>query len=148
MDPEALRQAKQDEEHLKLLSIFYYVSGGLTALVAVFPLLGVAFGLAAVIAGGATAARPAPEAAALALVGGCFAVAGGLFFLLAGALAVLKLYTGHALARHKSRTLCLVVAGLTCLAIPYGTVLGVLTFIVLTRPSVERLFLATADAAS
>jgi len=34
----------------------------------------------------------------------------------------------------------MIVAGLGCLAVPYGTLLGVFTFVVLGRPSVVRLF--------
>lgn len=34
----------------------------------------------------------------------------------------------------------MVVAGVSCLSIPLGTALGVFTFIVLSRPSIVRLF--------
>lgn len=39
---------KQDEEHLRLLSIFDYVVGGLTALAACFPFIHLAVGIALV----------------------------------------------------------------------------------------------------
>jgi hypothetical protein len=35
---------------------------------------------------------------------------------------------------------CLVVAGIECIFMPFGTVLGVFTIIVLMRPSVRNLF--------
>lgn len=41
---------------------------------------------------------------------------------------------------RRSLTFCQVVAGLSCLELPYGTLLGVLTFVVAGRPSVGRLF--------
>ncbi len=140
-DPE--RQRKQDEEHLKLLSIFYYVSGSLTALVALFPLLYGAFGVM-MLTGGAAVSKPGPEAVVPVMFGGCFAIAGAVFGLIGGTLAALKFYAGHSIAQHRNRTFCLVVAGLTCLAIPYGTLLGVFTFVVLGRPSVEKMFDAGA----
>ena len=34
----------------------------------------------------------------------------------------------------------MVIAGISCLFVPYGTILGVFTFIVLQRSSVEKLF--------
>jgi hypothetical protein len=79
------------------------------------------------------------------LLGGCFVVAGGILVLIGGTIAALKFYAGYCLGRHRARTFCLVVAGLTCLAIPYGTLLGVFTFVVLARPSVEELFAAPAE---
>ena len=39
-----------------------------------------------------------------------------------------------------STSSCLIVAGVNCLALPYGTLAGVLTFIVLGRNSVRALF--------
>lgn len=148
MEADGERQRRQDEEHLKLLSIFYYVAGSLSALIALFPLMYGAFGLAMMAAGGVASPRPGPEAVVPAMLGGCFAFAGGMLFLLGGTLAAVKFYAGYCLSRHRSRTFCLVVAGLTCLAIPYGTVLGVFTFVVLARPSVEELFAPQARPSS
>jgi hypothetical protein len=36
--------------------------------------------------------------------------------------------------------LCMITAGLSCLEMPYGTALGVMTFVVLSRPSVRQEF--------
>jgi len=37
-------------------------------------------------------------------------------------------------------TYCLVVAGVECILVPFGTVLGVLTLIVLSKESVKTIF--------
>ena len=58
--------------------------------------------------------------------------------------AVLMIMTGLNLQRRKGHTFCQVVAGLTCLSIPLGTILGVFTFIVLNRPEVKVMFGRTA----
>ncbi len=50
------------------------------------------------------------------------------------------LLAGRKLARRRSWTFCLVVASIECLFMPYGTVLGVFTIIVLLRPTVKELF--------
>ncbi len=81
------------------------------------------------------AQQPPPE-----FVGWIFAGIGVVFFLIFGTIALLKLRTAHCLKRRTSRTFCMVVAAIGCLEFPYGTVLGVLTFIVLGRESVSRLF--------
>lgn len=128
----------QDDQHLQLLSIFHYVVGGLIALFALFPLIHLAMGLG--MATGAFPADSAEDAEALRLVGGFFTCfAGGL--ILAGlALAGCVIATGVFLARRVRYTFCLVVAGVECIFMPFGTVLGVFTLVVLMRPPVKAKF--------
>jgi len=40
----------------------------------------------------------------------------------------------------------MIVAGITCLSVPIGTVLGVFTLLVLSRPSVKQMFAHNAAA--
>lgn len=47
---------------------------------------------------------------------------------------------GRALAQRRRYTFCLVIAGVACMFMPFGTVLGVFTIIVLLRDSVKELF--------
>jgi hypothetical protein len=54
--------------------------------------------------------------------------------------AVLKLAAARAIGQRRMHTLCLMTAALTTLGIPWGTVLGVLSFVVLERPTVKALF--------
>ena len=53
---------------------------------------------------------------------------------------LLKLQAARALRRRDSRMLILIAAAVTCLEFPYGTALGVMTFVVMNRQSVEHLF--------
>lgn len=46
------------------------------------------------------------------------------------------------LSRRRHHVFCLVIAGIECLVMPFGTVLGVFTIIVLTKESVREMFLA------
>jgi hypothetical protein len=55
-------------------------------------------------------------------------------------LAALLAVAGRRLKQRRSHTFCLVVAGLTCMNMPLGTVLGVFTLVVLTRPGVREAF--------
>lgn len=129
-----MTMVNQDGEHLRLLSILYYVWGGLTACGACFT------GLYAVVGGGVLTAfsqapdGPPPWAGVLVF----FLL--GLAFLFVAAVAGLTIWTGRNLAQRKRYTLCMVVAILSCLSIPLGTALGVFTIVVLQRPSVKQLF--------
>jgi len=127
-----------DDEHLKLLSIFYYILGALGALWALVPLIYVLVGLVLVVLPFSIPAEK--DAVPLAFFGVFFMLMGLFAFVISAVIAALKLYTGHCLSRRKNRTFCFVVAAVCCLGFPLGTILGVFTFIVLSRPSVAEQF--------
>jgi hypothetical protein len=54
--------------------------------------------------------------------------------------AAAKFRAAYCIKNRRSRTFCMVVAGFSCLEIPYGTALGVLSFVVFGRDSVVQLF--------
>ena len=127
----------QDEEHLRLLSIFHYVVGGLAAVFSLFPIFHLIFGLIFILApqsfpGGG----PGPPA----LFGWFFVVVAATVMLLGWTFAALVLLTGRFLGRRRHYQFCLVMAGVECIFMPFGTVLGAFTIIVLVRESVKRLF--------
>jgi hypothetical protein len=139
------RQSVIDEEHLKLLSLGYMISAAFTA---VFSLFGLMY---AVIGVGISAAiQHAPGLAANgierppAFIGWIFGGIGLVLFLVAIVLAGAKLWAALCIKKRQSRTFCMVIAAISCLEVPYGTVLGALSFIVLGRDSVVRLFNAGA----
>ena len=135
----------QDEEHLNLLSIFHYVVGGITAFFSCFPLIHLAMGIA--ILSGAFDGPPfqqqgaQPVNAAPPKFFGVIIIAVATVIILSGwTLAILVIVAGRKLSQRVSRTFCLVVAGLECVLVPFGTVLGVFTIVVLSRDSVRSLF--------
>lgn len=128
----------QDDQHLQLLSIFHYVVGALMALFALFPLIHLAMGLGMVT--GAFPAESADDAQALRAVGGVFACFAGALILTGLALAGCSIAAGAFLAQRTRYTFCLVVAAVECVFMPFGTVLGVFTLVVLLRDSVKREF--------
>ena len=124
----------QDQEHLKILTIFHYVAAGMIALFACIPLIHFFLGLA--MATGALGCEGGPES-----IVGLFFMAGAALFIIAGwALAVLVFFAGRNLSRRTNHTFCMIIAGVECLFMPVGTVLGVFTIIVLSRNSVKALF--------
>jgi hypothetical protein len=134
----------QDKEHLQLLAIFHYVVAGLAALFSFFPLLYTTVGAIFIFAARHGTAKPGedlpPE-----FLGWIFAVLGSLLFLIGIAMAICILIAGRSLALRKRYSFAFVMACIECLFIPFGTILGVFTIVVLSRESVRGLF-ATATA--
>lgn len=123
-----------DNEHLRLLRVGYFISAAQTAIFIPFGLLYAGMGLMfSHLPTGASAPPPPFMTWFMGLFGGAFAGFGAVA-------ATLKLLTAIRLKERRSRVLCLVAAGLSCLEIPYGTLLGVWTFTVLGRASVQRQF--------
>ncbi len=131
----------QDEEQLKLLSIFHYVVGGLAGLFALLPIVHLVFGLMIVFSPETFPGKPGDSPPALL---GWFFVGIALAAILFGlALAASIVVAGRSLAKQTRYTYCLVVAGIECMFMPFGTVLGVFTIVVLMRESVKPLFHAS-----
>jgi hypothetical protein len=128
----------QDDQHLQLLSMFHYVLGALIALFSLFPLIHVAMGLGMMT--GTFPADTPSDFTAMRWVGGIFTVIAGGFILFGLALAACAIATGAFLAKRVRYFFCLVVAGVECVFMPFGTVLGVFTLVVLMRDSVKAKF--------
>jgi hypothetical protein len=130
---------REDEDQLRLLSIFHYVLAGMHALCATFPILHLAIGAALVfaperLASGDGEAPPAVVGWFFMLVAGALMTFG---FTLAACIAV----AGRYLSQRRRYMFCLVTAGvMAALFMPFGTILGVFTIIVLMRPSVKAAF--------
>lgn len=133
------RQAMLDHEHLRLLRLGYLISGGANAVMALFPLIHVTVGLTILLGGfpGAMGTNGPPDARFMGLM---FVVIGAMLSSMFAVYGALKLMAARRLRERRSKTFCLIVAGISCFGIPYGTALGALTMIVLARPSVAALF--------
>jgi len=135
-----------DEEHLRLLSIGHYITGGFTIAIASLFIFHFVFFLLIArnpeLFGGHSNAQ-APPAGLMNFLG----VIIGLFIVAGWAYGSLTIYVGRCIKRRVRRTLTIVVACLNTLAMPFGTVLGVFTLMVLTRPRVKRLY-SDADSLS
>ena len=129
------RQAIVDEEHLRLLPVCYWVSGSVTAFLALYGLFYLGMGLLFAFAPGF--ADDGTE-----FVGLVFGIMGAAFTIGGGSVATLQVLTGFWIRARKHRTACLVIAGITCAFVPFGTLFGVFTFMTLLRPSVAAMFAA------
>jgi hypothetical protein len=133
-----INQRNVDEDHLNLLAIFHFVVAAMT-------LMGILFLFAHYMMmhfiftnpdiwkdqkGG-----PPPEAIFSIFI---------IFYIIAGAIlvviGVMNVMSGLFIRVRKNRTFSLVVAGIDCLQFPFGTILGVFTFVVLFRESVTAIY--------
>ena len=130
----------EDQQHLRLLSISHYVVAGLAGLFSLLPILHLVIGL-----GMASGALETNDEWA-SVLGILFALVAVVMIVLGLTFAVCLALAGRFLAARRNRTYCLVMAGLACMFVPFGTVLGVLTIIVLMRDSVRELFEGAARA--
>lgn len=127
----------QDEDHLRLLGVFHYVVGGLLAFFACLPLIHLALGLMMVFNPqffGPAKDQPPP------VFGWFFVIFAGVFILAGWMMAILIAWAGRCLHRRRHYSFCFVMACVACLFMPFGTVLGAFTLIVLLRPTVKMLF--------
>lgn len=135
----------QDEEHLRLLSIFHYVVAGLAALFACFPFIHLAIGLVFILAPQHFEGQGEPPPT---WFGWLFVIVASVFITLGWIFAGFVFTTARFLARRRRYMFCLVMGGVECLFMPFGTVLGVFTIIVLIRESVKQLFTTNRVAGS
>lgn len=127
----------KDIEHLRLLSIFHYILGGIMALFSCFPLIHIAMGIAIIMGkfiDDNSGQAPPP------FVGWMVIIMGSVFILSGWIMSVFVLIAGMKLKRKTNRVFCMVIAGIECLFMPFGTVLGVFAIIVLCRESTKELF--------
>ncbi len=135
--------SQEDTQHLRLLAIFHYIVGGIVALFACFPIIHVLMGLWMLVAPGSwdSGNQPPP-----AFMGWMFIGIGSMVMLTGWTFAVCVLAAGRCLARRRRYLYCLVIAALLCMFMPFGTVLGIFTIIVLSRESVKQEFALQAGA--
>ncbi|MCU0226717.1 MAG: hypothetical protein MUF01_03690 [Bryobacterales bacterium] len=128
-------QREIDDTHLRYLSIANYIYAAFNAVGAL-----VAVGMVMLLAGSAAVGGfpfRAPEVPG-----------GGAFFVLIAAVVLVFMFCNTALQfllarclqQRRAHAFCFVVAILTALNMPVGTILGVLTLVVLMRPTVKHQF--------
>ena len=133
----------RDQEHLDLLKLSYYILAGTTGFFSLFALIYI--GLGALIASGVMSPMPGNPSDPR-LMGLIFLFIGLAVLLVGLTITFLTYWAGRCLRDRRHRTFCIFIACLCCLHLPFGTAIGVCTFIVLGRPSVRALFEGPAAA--
>jgi hypothetical protein len=128
----------KDLEHLKTLSICHYVLAGLCIIPMIYGLLYMAMGI---FVGAMLSNVPnAKDGPPPALFSGIFIGVGAVIFIVALTFGLLLFKSGRNLKSNTSYTFCLVIAGISCVFMPLGTILGIFTLVVLLRDSVKQIF--------
>jgi len=134
----------RDVEHLQLLKLCYFILAGFTSLFTLFALLYI--GIGGLLSFNLIASNPRSNEDRMA--GLIFLGIGIAFLVFSLAVGLANYWTGRCLRDRRQRVFCLLSAALSLLNMPFGTAIGVCTFIVLNRPSVRALFEAGPAAAS
>jgi hypothetical protein len=130
-----------EDQNLRILSIFHYVVAGVAALFSLFPIFHITIGAMMVLGKFDNGGSPSPDAFGwLFIAFGTAMILGGMTF------AICYAYAGRCLARRRHYMYCLIMAGIGCMFVPFGTVLGVFTIIELQKEPVKRLFLPPGPA--
>ncbi len=130
-----------DEERLRLLSIFHYVVAGLAGLFSLFPLFHITMG-AMMLSG---RFEPSPQTADERLFGWMFIAIGSAFMAAGIGFSAFVALAGRYLSQRRRYMFCLVMACVECMFVPFGTVLGVFTIVTLQKESVRQLFDLTSS---
>ena len=140
-------QRKVDAEHLKLLAVFHYVVGGLAMVGLGFLfmhwlLMSTMMGNPEMWQQGGKGPPPPPKE---------FLAIFKWFYLFMAVMMVSacvgNIVSGLSIRARRWRFFSLIVAGINCLCFPFGTVLGVFTFVVLLRESVAEAYEAAGKPA-
>ncbi|MEM9080042.1 MAG: hypothetical protein AAGC74_05050 [Verrucomicrobiota bacterium] len=168
--PPSPDQTQKDASHLKLLSVFHYIYAGFCLLGIVFVVLHF-FAMDTIFSqpeiweppsatsNSSPPSNPAaipptpsptptptsPPPEALESIMAIFRVFYVLVAIICLLLALFNFLTARFLTKRNNRIFCLINAGINCLNIPLGTILGIFTIIVLLRTTVEREFASLAS---
>lgn len=131
-------ETQSDVEHLSLLRIFWLVMAGLHALGGCIPIIHLVIGIA--LAKGNVFPPDGRGEAPPEALGWFFIILAVLVMTLIWTMAVLQFLTAQRLAQRRGLLFVQVLSVITCLSMPFGTLLGAFTLIVLQRPSVKASF--------
>jgi hypothetical protein len=150
------------KEQIRLLSIFHFVLGGMGYLISLIPCIHLAIGIFFLVAPEETFQAPPPPSAETApgsghesdsaaaarplapfpakLFGLIFTSVASVIIIAGMIVSTCIVVAGRRLSALRSHTYCMVIAGIECLFMPFGTVLGIFTILTLIKPEARDLF--------
>ncbi len=130
-----------EDKYLTVLSVIHYVLAVPVFFIGCFPLIHLTVGLGMLFGDfpAASGSAPPPEGL-LGMVGGMFVVIAGLIITIFWGLSASMVAVGRSLQKRRFHTFCLVIALLEATFAPLGTILGLLTILLLVQPSVRARF--------
>lgn len=140
MDSAPDERAIIDNERLRMLRVGYLVSAAVAGLYALLGLLYVVFGFTLGSFADSIPPTPGQPPFDSTFPRTFFVVFGLICAFVGGGVVCLRLYAAKCLRERKSLWVCHLTAAISCLEIPWGTALGVTTFVLLSRDSVRAMF--------
>lgn len=133
-----MTENQSNSQTLDLLSIFHYV---LSALIYLKGAVAFIFmGIGSIAVAGILADQPDDMIPGLIALGVIFFAAPMLFLTITWTVATLVLFAGRRISKRTNLSYCQIIAGLECICIPFGTILGIITLINLTKPEAKESF--------
>jgi hypothetical protein len=142
MEDLKLRQKIIDEEHLRLLSLFHYIAGGITlfiSLIILFEFILLLIFWESLMQGynqHRFTGNHELDTTFLAI----FFYLMLIIMLIVITFGILEILSARFIKLRKHRIFSFIIAILNLLSIPYGTILGIMTIIVLSRNSVKEIY--------
>ena len=126
----------EDLKLLDLLALFHYIAGGIIALFSCLPFLQF-IGIDMI---SENFFEDSYGFGGSPFMGWIFMIMGTVYIVLGWSMAVCIILAGKKLKKRKSRLFCMVIAGIECMFMPFGTILGIFTLIVLNKDSIKGIF--------
>jgi hypothetical protein len=133
-----MAESKNITQSLDLVSIFHYVLAALIYLKGAFSFIFIGIGTIAMA--GLLSDRPNDMHIGMLAIAMIFYVGPMFFLCLTWTLATLVLIAGKRINKRTNLAYCQIIAGLECLCVPFGTILGIFTLITLTKSDVKDQF--------
>ncbi len=125
------------KDKFTVLSVFHFLIGGVSLLMSFVPVIYLIIGFILVIAPGGLEAGNSEEQT----VTGWFFILGATLIIIVGlCIAAATIFAGVQMNRLRNYNFCFAVAVLECLFFPFGTILGVITLIMLSKAESKQAF--------
>jgi hypothetical protein len=126
----------QDDQHLKLLSIFHSIVAAMATLLSLFPCFHLALGIAFV----SGFLNDTENQADFPIIGWFFIAFSSLWILIGLTFSACVFLAGRNINARRRYKFCLLMACCECLFMPFGTVLGAFTIVFLVKDTVKAQF--------
>jgi hypothetical protein len=130
----------KDLEQIKTIGIFTFVYAGVSALFAFFPVIHLTIGISMLNGSLFGGSAPTNTEFPINIFALMFTIIPAVLILSGLIYAIALAILGNFLLKKKHYLYCMIMAGISCAFVPFGTVLGIFTIILLQRPSVKELF--------
>lgn len=132
-----------NKNHLDILSVFHYVFAGITGISACFPIFHLIMGLSMLFGNFFPEDVGAEIPFSFEMFGLMFTIIPAAIIIIGWFFAIAIAISGYFLSKRRNYLFSLIVAAISCVFMPFGTILGVFTIVVLLKDDVKDLYTAT-----